>query len=48
MGLVRPDSRHTDERDAFDSISIGSRVADLHEDFVDPEVEGILPLIACI
>ena len=33
------------ERDLFDSASIASRVADLHEAFVDPSVDAILATI---
>jgi muramoyltetrapeptide carboxypeptidase len=36
---------HVDERDAFDSSSIASRVADLHDAFADPDVQGILTVI---
>ncbi len=33
---------HLGERDAFDSASIDSRVADLHAAFADPDVAGVL------
>jgi muramoyltetrapeptide carboxypeptidase LdcA involved in peptidoglycan recycling len=34
-----------DERDDFDSSSVASRVADLHEAFADPEVAAVLTVI---
>lgn len=45
LGLRVTFGRHVDERDAFESSSIESRVADLHEAFADPEVRGILTVI---
>lgn len=45
LGLNLTYGRHVDERDAFDSSSIESRVEDLHEAFADPEVRGILTVI---
>lgn len=36
---------HVDERDIFDSSPIASRVADLHEAFLDPEVRAVLTVI---
>jgi muramoyltetrapeptide carboxypeptidase len=45
MGLSLSFGRHVDERDAFDSSSIASRVADLHEAFADPDVKAILTVI---
>lgn len=45
MGLVLTYGRHVDERDAFDSSSIASRVEDLHEAFADPEVKAIMTVI---
>ncbi|GAB3761376.1 S66 family peptidase [Microlunatus parietis] len=45
LGLRVTFGRHVDERDAFESSSIESRVADLHEAFAAPEVRGILTVI---
>lgn len=45
MGLVLTYGRRVDERDAFNSSSIGSRVADLHEAFADPSVKAIMTVI---
>lgn len=45
LGLSLSYGRHVDERDMFDSSSVASRVADLHEAFTDPEVKGILTVI---
>ncbi|WP_241987049.1 S66 peptidase family protein [Cryobacterium sp. Sr3] len=45
MGLVLTFGQHVDERDAFDSSSIASRVADLHAAFADPDVKAILTVI---
>ncbi len=45
MGLVLSYGRHVDERDAFDSSSIASRVEDLHEAFADPDVKAIMTVI---
>ena len=45
LGLRLSYGRHVDERDIFDSTSVASRVADLHEAFADPEVKGILTVI---
>lgn len=36
---------HVEERDAFDSSSIASRVADLHAAFQDPNVKAILTVL---
>ncbi|MBA2318678.1 MAG: LD-carboxypeptidase [Euzebyales bacterium] len=36
---------HADEVDDFGSSSVASRLADLHEAFADPEVDGILTVI---
>ena len=43
MGLTLSYGRHVDERDPFDSSSVASRVADLHEAF--SKVKGILTVI---
>jgi muramoyltetrapeptide carboxypeptidase len=45
LGLRLTFGEHIDERDDFDSSSVGSRVADLHAAFADPEVAGILTVI---
>ncbi|MDX3111428.1 S66 family peptidase [Nonomuraea angiospora] len=45
LGLTLSYGAHVDERDAFDSSSVASRVADLHEAFADPSVAGILTVI---
>ncbi|MFI7144959.1 S66 peptidase family protein [Nonomuraea sp. NPDC050022] len=45
LGLTLSYGSHVDERDAFNSSSIASRVTDLHEAFADPSVAGILTVI---
>ncbi|MGV9308439.1 S66 peptidase family protein [Nonomuraea sp. NPDC003727] len=45
LGLTLSYGRHVDERDAFDSSGIASRVADLHEAFADPSVAAIMTVI---
>ena len=45
MGRSLTYGRHVDERDAFDSSSIGLRIEDLHEAFADPEGAAILTVI---
>ncbi|MBN6050406.1 LD-carboxypeptidase, partial [Nonomuraea sp. RK-328] len=45
LGLTLSYGSHVDERDAFDSSSVASRVADLHEAFADPSVAAILTVI---
>ncbi len=45
MGLELSFANHVDERDDFDSSSIASRVADLHDAFCDPDVAGIMTVI---
>jgi muramoyltetrapeptide carboxypeptidase len=45
LGLSLTYGRHIDERDAFESSPIASRVADLHEAFADPSVAAILTVI---
>ncbi|MBB3731714.1 S66 family peptidase [Nonomuraea dietziae] len=45
LGLTLSYGRHVDERDALDSSSIASRIADLHEAFADPSVAAILTVI---
>lgn len=46
IGLRISYGAHVDERDSLDSSSIESRVSDLHAAFTDPEVAGILTVIA--
>ncbi|MFC4530275.1 S66 peptidase family protein [Sphaerisporangium dianthi] len=45
LGLTLTYGRHVDERDPFDSSSVASRVADLHDAFADPSVSAILTVI---
>ncbi|MGP4095244.1 S66 family peptidase [Nonomuraea sp. KM90] len=45
LGLTLSYGDHVDERDAFDSAGVASRVADLHEAFADPSVAAILTVI---
>ncbi len=45
LGLEVSFGEHAGERDAFDSSSVASRLADLHAAFADPEVDGILTFI---
>jgi muramoyltetrapeptide carboxypeptidase LdcA involved in peptidoglycan recycling len=45
LGLTLTYGRHVDERDALDSSSVASRVADLHDAFADPSVAAILTVI---
>ncbi|UBU18694.1 S66 peptidase family protein [Nonomuraea gerenzanensis] len=45
LGLTLTYGRHVDERDAFDSSAVASRVADLHDAFADPSVAAILTVI---
>ena len=45
LGLRLSYGRHVDDRDLFDSTSIASRVADLHEAFADPDVKAISTVI---
>lgn len=45
LGLTLTFGEHVDDRDAFDSSSIASRVADLHAAFADPDVSAILTVI---
>ncbi|MEO3811031.1 S66 peptidase family protein [Sphaerisporangium sp. B11E5] len=45
LGLTLTYGRHVDERDAFDSSSVASRVADLHDAFADRSVAAILTVI---
>ncbi|MCQ2000084.1 S66 family peptidase [Arthrobacter zhaoxinii] len=45
LGLRLSYGSHVDERDMFDSSSVASRVADLHDAFADPAVKGILTVI---
>ena len=45
LGLRLTYGEHVDERDAFDSAPVASRLADLHAAFADPEVAGVLTVI---
>ncbi|AQZ62659.1 Muramoyltetrapeptide carboxypeptidase [[Actinomadura] parvosata subsp. kistnae] len=45
LGLTLTYGRHVDERDAFDSSSVASRLADLHDAFADPSVAAIITVI---
>ncbi len=45
LGLRLTYGAHVDERDDFESSSIASRVADLHEAFGDPDVQAVLTVI---
>lgn len=45
LGLGVTLGRHVEERDAFNSSSIEARVADLHDAFADPTVQGILTVL---
>ena len=45
LGLRLTFGDHVDERDAFDSSAVASRVDDLHAAFADPAVHGILTVI---
>lgn len=45
LGLTLSYGEHVDERDAFNSSAIASRVADLHDAFADPSVAGILTVL---
>ena len=45
MGRTVTFGKHIDERDAFDSSSVASRIDDLHDAFADPMVSGILIVI---
>lgn len=45
LGLRLSYGEHVDERDAFDSAPVRSRVADLHAAFADPAVAAIMTVI---
>jgi muramoyltetrapeptide carboxypeptidase len=45
LGLRLTYGDHVDERDAFDSSPVTSRLADLRAAFSDPDVAGILTVI---
>jgi muramoyltetrapeptide carboxypeptidase LdcA involved in peptidoglycan recycling len=45
LGLRVSFGRGVRERDEFDSSSVATRVADLHEAFLDPAVHGVLTII---
>jgi muramoyltetrapeptide carboxypeptidase len=45
LGLRLTFGKHVDERDEFDSSSTSSRVSDLHQAFMDPDVQAILTVI---
>lgn len=45
LGLTVSYGSHVDERDRYDSSPIESRLADLHDAFADPQVDGVLTVI---
>jgi muramoyltetrapeptide carboxypeptidase LdcA involved in peptidoglycan recycling len=45
LGLTVSYGAHVDERDRYDSSSVESRLADLHDAFADPRVDGVLAVI---
>lgn len=45
LGLTVSFGKHVFEIDEFDSSSIQSRIADLHDAFLDPSVQAIMPAI---
>jgi muramoyltetrapeptide carboxypeptidase LdcA involved in peptidoglycan recycling len=45
LGLTVSYGDHVDERDRYDSSSVQSRLADLHDAFADPQVDGVLAVI---
>src|SRR5688572_25111460 len=45
LGLRVSYGKHVRERDDFASSSVASRVADLHDAFVDPAVRGVMTII---
>jgi muramoyltetrapeptide carboxypeptidase LdcA involved in peptidoglycan recycling len=45
LGLRISYGEHVDERDRYDSSSIASRVADLHDAYADPSVEALLTVV---
>ncbi len=45
LGLDLSFGRHVEERDAFDSSTVASRVADLHDAFNDDSVDAILTVL---
>jgi len=45
LGLTVSYGTHVDERDRYDSSSVESRLADLHDAFSDPQVDGVLTVI---
>jgi muramoyltetrapeptide carboxypeptidase len=45
LGLRLTYGDHVDERNSFDSSTIASRVADLHDAFADPDVAAVLTVI---
>jgi muramoyltetrapeptide carboxypeptidase len=45
LGLAISYGAHVDERDAFDSSAVGSRVADLHAAFADPAIAAVMTVI---
>ena len=45
LGLSLSYGAHVDERDAFDSSAVASRVADLHAAFADPAVAAVMTVI---
>lgn len=45
IGLVVTFGEHVEERDIFNSSSVESRVEDIHQAFLDPQVKAILTVI---
>jgi muramoyltetrapeptide carboxypeptidase LdcA involved in peptidoglycan recycling len=45
LGLTVSYGAHVDERDRQDSSSVESRLADLHDAFEDPQVDGVMTVI---
>jgi muramoyltetrapeptide carboxypeptidase LdcA involved in peptidoglycan recycling len=45
MGFTISFGKHAFEKDQFNSSSIQSRIADLHDAFIDPKVDGVLTAI---
>jgi LD-carboxypeptidase N-terminal domain len=42
LGFTVSYGAHVDERDRYDSSPVESRLADLHDAFADPQVDGVL------
>ena len=45
LGFTLSYGAHVDERDRYDSSPVESRLADLHDAFADPQVDGVLTVI---